>query len=182
MKFVPTKIEGVWIIEMERHHDERGWFARTWCKDEFSAQGIGEDFVQCSSSFNLRRGTLRGMHYQAAPHEEAKVVRCIRGAIYDVALDLREGSPTFRQWTALELTADNGLALYIPKGCAHGFQTLADNTEVFYQISTPWHPDSGRGVRWNDPAFRIEWPVEASLIQSERDRNYPLVRELTTSS
>lgn len=181
MKFVPTKVEGVWIVEMERHHDERGWFARACCMEEFSAQGLDAGFVQCSSSFNLRRGTLRGMHYQSAPHEEAKLVRCIRGAIYDVALDLRAGSPTFRQWVAVELTADNGRALYIPKGCAHGFQTLADNTEVFYQISTPFHPGCARGVRWNDPAFGIEWPAEPSLIQSERDRNYPLVTGPTTS-
>jgi dTDP-4-dehydrorhamnose 3,5-epimerase len=132
MKFTPTKIEGVWIVEMERHHDERGWFARTWCAEEFSGHGIEGGWAQCSSSFNLHRGTLRGMHYQAAPHEEAKLVRCIRGAIHDVALDLREGSPTFRQWVAVQLTVDNGLALYIPKGCAHGFQTVADNTEVFY--------------------------------------------------
>lgn len=182
MKFVPTSIEGVWIVEMERHHDERGWFARTWCVKELGAHGLDTSIVQCSSSFNLRRGTLRGMHYQAAPHEEAKLVRCIQGAIHDVALDLRAASPTFRQWVAVELSSENGRALYIPKGCAHGFQTLVDNTEVFYHISTPFHPDSTRGVRWNDPAFGIEWPPEPRIIQSDRDRNYPLVVDPSTSS
>ncbi len=173
MKFVPTKIEGVWIVEMERHHDERGWFARTWCSEEFRAQGLEAGLVQCSSSFNLHRGTLRGMHYQAASHEEVKVVRCTRGAIHDVALDLRADSPTWRQWVAMELTADNGLALYIPKGCAHGFQTLEDNTELSYLITKPFHPDASRAVRWNDPAFAIQWPLPDVAIMHERDRNLP---------
>ena len=141
---------------------------------EFISQGLSNisaaffSGFPSSASFNRRRGTLRGMHYQAAPHEEAKLVRCVRGAMYDVALDLRPVSVTFRQWVGVELTPDNGRALYVPEGCAHGFQTLADDTEVLYQISAPWHPDSARGVRWNDPAFGIEWYSSKDAILNER--------------
>lgn len=173
MKFTPTAVRGVWIVELERHEDERGWFARTWCAAEFARQGLNPNLSQCSASFNRRKGTLRGMHYQLAPHEEAKLVRCTRGAMFDVALDLRPGSPTFKQWAAVELTADNGRALYLPEGCAHGFQTLADDTEVFYQISAPWRPESARGVRWNDPVFGIRWPLADAAVMSARDAGWP---------
>lgn len=173
MKFTPTRIHGVWIVEMERRQDERGWFARTWCAEEFRLHGLDARLSQCSTSFNLRRGTLRGMHYQVAPHEEAKVVRCTRGAVFDVALDLRRESPTFRDWVGVELTAENGLGLYIPKGCAHGFQTLEDSTEMSYSIAEAYHPDQGRIVRWNDPRFSIEWPLFDQAILSSQDANCP---------
>ena len=171
MKFTPTKLAGVWLLDMERHEDERGWFARSWCAKEFEVRGLNPRLVQCNVSFNKKKGTLRGMHWQASPRAEAKLVRCTRGAIYDVALDLRPDSPTFRKWFAAELTADNGLSLYIPEGCAHGFQTLADDTEVLYQIAGEYHPASGRGVRWDDAAFGIQWPLLEPLI-SDRDQNY----------
>jgi dTDP-4-dehydrorhamnose 3,5-epimerase len=173
MKFTANKLAGVWVVEMERHADERGWFARTWCSEEFAQRGLNPQLSQCSASFNHHRGTLRGMHYQAPPHEEDKVVRCVRGAIFDVALDLRPSSPTFRQWTGVELTPENGCALYVPAGCAHGFQTLADNTEVLYHISGTWHPECARAVRWNDPAFGITWPQSTGVIMNDRDRNCP---------
>lgn len=171
MKFTPTKIAGVWLVEPERHEDERGWFARTWCAEEFRAHGLVTEFTQCSASFNRRAGTLRGMHWQAAPHGEAKLVRCTRGAMFDVALDLRPDSATFRQWFAAALTAENGRALFIPEGCAHGFQTLAEETEVFYQITGAYRPESSRGARWNDPAFGIVWPL-AGAILSARDAGF----------
>ncbi len=172
MKFTPTKIAGVWIVDMERHEDERGWFARAWCAEEFRKHGLNPRLAQCSVSFNRRRGTLRGMHYQAAPHEEAKLVRCLRGALWDVALDLRPSSATFRQWVGVELTPENGRGLYLPEGCAHGFQTIAEDTELLYHISECWQAESGRGVRWNDPAFGIEWPLPTAAILSERDCQY----------
>lgn len=173
MKFTPTKIAGVWLVEIERHQDERGWFARTWCAEEFAKHGLNARLAQCSASFNHRRGTLRGMHYQAAPHEEAKLVRCLRGAVWDVALDLRPGSATFKQWVGAELTPENGRGLYLPEGCAHGFQTIVDDTELLYHISECWQAVSGRGVRWNDPAFGIEWPLSEPIHMSRRDADYP---------
>jgi dTDP-4-dehydrorhamnose 3,5-epimerase len=172
MIFHETSIADVWLIEPERHPDSRGFFARTWDHDEFVERGLDATVVQCSVSFNHRRGTLRGLHYQAAPHEETKVVRCTAGAIFDVAVDLRPGSPTFRSWVGRELTAENRHALYIPKGCAHGFLTLADGTEVAYQISEAHAPAAARGVRFDDPAFDISWPAEVVAI-NERDRSYP---------
>ena len=172
MKFVPTPLDGVWIVEMDRQEDERGFFARSWCEKEFREQGLNSRLVQCSVSFNARRGTLRGMHYQRAPHAEAKLVRCTRGAAYDVVLDLRSDSKTFKRWTAVELTEENGRAAYIPEGCAHGFQTRKDNTELFYQMSEFYHPESAAGVRWNDPAFGIQWPEEKAII-SPRDASLP---------
>lgn len=175
MKFVETALPGAYIIEMEPLRDERGFFARSFCREEFAAHGLNPDLVQCSVSFNDKRGTLRGMHWQAKPHEEAKLVRCTMGAIHDVILDLRPDSPAFRRWVAVELTAENRRALYIPEGCAHGFQTLADNTEVFYQMSEFYHPECARGVRWDDPAFGIEWPVADPII-SARDRAYPMMK------
>jgi len=172
MIFVPTTLPGVFEIRPDRRDDERGFFARTWCQKEFESYQLNPHLAQCNISFNLKRGTLRGMHYQEVPYQEAKLVRCTRGAIFDVALDLRPGSPTFRHWTSTTLSADNRSAFYVPEGCAHGFVTLEDHTEVFYQMSEFYHEDKGRGVRWNDPVFGIDWPIEIRLI-SERDRSYP---------
>ncbi len=172
MKLIPTKIDGAFLVEPERLIDERGFFARTWCQHEFQERGLETRPVQCSISSSTKRGTLRGMHYQASPHAEVKLVRCTRGAIYDVILDLRPDSPTLRVWAAYELTAENRSALYIPKGVAHGLLTLADDCEVFYQMSEFFHGPAARGVRWNDPAFAIEWPEPVATI-SERDANYP---------
>jgi dTDP-4-dehydrorhamnose 3,5-epimerase len=172
MEFCPTKLAGVFEVRIERKVDERGFFARTWCQEEFTAKGLSSRIVQCSVSFNDRRGTLRGMHYQVEPHEECKLVRCTRGTIHDVVLDLRLDSPTFKQWTAVLLGADARNMVYVPKGCAHGFLTLEADTEVFYQISEFYKPESARGIRWNDPEFQIEWPDKVEVI-SERDRTYP---------
>ncbi|HOD12729.1 MAG TPA: dTDP-4-dehydrorhamnose 3,5-epimerase [Candidatus Omnitrophota bacterium] len=171
MKYVETFLKGVFILELERFEDKRGFFARSWCKEEFRKAGLNQDLSQCSISFNKKRGILRGMHYQVRPHEEAKVVRCTMGAIYDVVLDLREGSSTFKKWFAIELSAENRKALYIPEGCAHGFLTLEDSSEVFYQISEAYHPECSMGVRWNDPAFKIQWPNKDVLINA-RDSQY----------
>jgi dTDP-4-dehydrorhamnose 3,5-epimerase len=168
MRFVDTELPGVVIVEMDLQADERGFYARSWCASEFGARGLNPALAQCGISHNRARGTVRGMHWQDRPWEEAKLVRCTRGAIFDVALDVRRGSITFGQWVARELTADNRRALYIPEGCAHGFQTLADDCEVLYQISVPHHPECARGVRWNDPAFGIQWPLAVSVI-SPRD-------------
>ena len=173
MIFTETDIKGAWIIEPERREDERGFFARTWCRRAFEERGLDGDLVQCSVSFNRRRGTVRGLHYQARPHGEAKLVRCTRGAIFDVLVDLREGSPTYGKWTAAELTAENRKMLFAPEGFAHGFQTLADEAEVLYQISSYYRPESARGVRWNDPTLAIAWPLADGCIVSERDRSLP---------
>ena len=172
MIFTETKLQGAYLIEPERIADERGFFARTWCRREFAERGLSVELAQCNLSYNPRRGTLRGMHYQAAPDAEIKLVRCTMGAVYDVIVDMRPESPTFRQWVAAELTAENRRILLIPEGFAHGFQTLEDNSEVFYQISAFYAPASARGVRWDDPAFAIDWPP-ADRIMSERDRSYP---------
>ena len=172
MTFLETRIKGVFEVHPELLADERGFFARTWCRKECAAAGLNPAVVQCNVSFNAQQGTLRGLHYQDAPHQEAKLVRCTRGAIYDVAIDLRRDSPTFRQWTAANLTAENRHMLYIPEGCGHGFLTLEDDTEIFYQMSEFYAPGYGRGARWNDPAFGIAWPRAIELI-SERDRTYP---------
>jgi dTDP-4-dehydrorhamnose 3,5-epimerase len=175
VRFRETEVAGVFVVDPERHEDERGYFARTFAIDEFAARGLDTRVDQCSTSFNARAGTLRGLHYQAAPHGEAKLVRCTRGAIFDVAVDLRAGSPTYLRWSAAELSADNGRALFVPEGCAHGFQTLLDDSEVSYQISTPFVPDAGRGVRWDDPAFAIAWPPAPphGRTMSRRDAEYP---------
>ena len=172
MIFTEIKLKGAFIIHPEKLEDERGFFARTWCQVEFARHGLNPRVAQCSISFNRKRGTLRGMHYQIAPYEETKIVRCTQGAIYDVIIDLRPDARTFSQWVALELTSENRQMIYIPEGFAHGFQTLADNTEVFYQISELYAPEHARGVRWNDPAFGIQWP-EYQRILSRRDRDYP---------
>lgn len=172
MKFIDTSLPGTYLIEPERLEDERGFFARTFCRDEFAARGLRQVHVQCSISFNARRGTLRGMHFQLPPRPEAKLVSCTRGTIYDVVIDLRETSPTCRQWFATELGAENRRMLYIPEGCAHGFQTLEDNCEVHYRISEMHDPDLARGVRWNDPAFAVRWPIDLPIL-SLRDANFP---------
>ncbi|MGB5814903.1 MAG: dTDP-4-dehydrorhamnose 3,5-epimerase [Thermoanaerobaculia bacterium] len=172
MIFLETPLAGAFVIDIEPHEDERGFFARTFCQEEFEAHGLDSTVVQSSVSFNRQRGTLRGMHFQAPPHEESKVVRCTAGAIYDVIVDLRPLSPTFVQWHAVTLSAENRTMFYIPGGFAHGFLTLEDNTEVLYQMSEFYYPDSARGVRWDDPAFGIEWPVEPTAI-SDRDQSYP---------
>jgi len=177
MKFIETKLEGAYLIEPERLEDERGFFTRSFCQKEFEEHGLNPRIVQCNISFNKKRGTLRGMHYQVAPYEEEKVVSCIRGAIYDVIIDLRQDSPTYGQWLVVELSAENYKMLYVPEGCAHGFQTLEDNTVVFYQMSEFHHPECARGVRWDDPAFGIKWPGGPTLI-SERDKKYPLYRSM----
>jgi dTDP-4-dehydrorhamnose 3,5-epimerase len=171
MIFRPTSIEGVWVLELERFEDGRGFFARTWDTAEFAANGLNDRLVQCSVSYSRSRGTLRGMHYQAAPHEEAKVVRCTAGAIFDVAIDLRPDSATRCEWVGVELSARNRRALYVAEGCAHGFLTLTDDAEVAYQISEFHAPDAARGVRWDDPAFGIAWPGEVMLV-NERDASY----------
>lgn len=171
MKFVETPLPGVYVIEVTRFEDERGFFARTYCRDTFLERGLPGEWPQCNVSFNTRRGTLRGMHYQEAPFEEPKLVRCTRGAMFDVALDLRRDSPTYGKWFGVELTGETRSALYIPKGLAHGFQTLTDACEVFYQMGALWRPDAARGVRWNDPRFGIAWPV-ADAILSPRDASY----------
>lgn len=171
MIFRETKLAGAFVVEPERLADERGFFARTWCRREFADRGLSADLAQCNVSFNTRKGTVRGMHYSVAPHAEVKLVRCTRGAIRDVIVDLRPDSPTFRQWAGAELSAENGRALYIPEGLAHGFQTLEDGTEVFYQMSDFFHPECARGVRWDDPAFGLAWPLPISVI-SEKDLGF----------
>lgn len=173
MKFVPLKLAGAYLIELEPHPDQRGSFARTWCRDEFAAHGLSTVIAQCSTSQNRRAGTLRGLHFQRAPHTESKLVRCTHGTIYDVIVDLRLESATHGAWFAAELSAEHGNALYVPAGFAHGFQTLTDDAEVFYMISTPYAPDAAAGVRWNDPAFAIDWPEVAERTISERDRGWP---------
>jgi dTDP-4-dehydrorhamnose 3,5-epimerase len=178
VRFVPAPLEGAFVVEPELLEDERGFFARSFCRDEFVAHGLDPSVAQCNVSFNRQRGTLRGLHYQATPHEEAKLVRCTRGAIWDVIVDLRESSATRYRWFAAELTADNRRALYAPAGFAHGFQTLADGSEVFYQMSASYHPESARGVRWDDPAIGITWPIRDPVL-STRDRSYALIERVS---
>jgi len=171
VRFDRTDIPGVWVIELDPRKDERGFFARTWCADEAATHGLSQACVQCNTSFNYRRGTLRGMHWQAAPRAETKWIRCIRGSAWDVALDLRPDSATYGKWTGLDLNAENQRMICIPEGVAHGFQTLEDNTEIFYMMSECYVPELARGARWNDPAFGIVWPV-ANPILSARDGAY----------
>lgn len=171
MIFIETKLKGAYIIEIDRIEDERGFFARSWCEEEYSQQGLNHKYVQCNISFNKNRGTIRGMHYQDAPYAETKLVRCTRGSIYDVIIDLRPNSQTFKHWIALELTQENRKMIYIPKGFAHGFQTLEDNTEVFYQMSEFYHLEYSRGVRWNDNIFNIVWPI-SKIVISDKDISY----------
>jgi dTDP-4-dehydrorhamnose 3,5-epimerase len=169
--FAETPLNGAFVLKLEKHRDDRGYFARTFCVEEFKAHGLNSHLVQCSTAFNIQRGTLRGFHWQASPKTEEKLVRVTRGAIHDVIVDLRTESPTYLQHAAIELSADNGRMLYIPKGFAHGLQTLADNTEVFYQMSESFAPDCSRGARWNDPAFGVEWPLPNPVL-NERDRTW----------
>jgi dTDP-4-dehydrorhamnose 3,5-epimerase len=174
VRFQETELPGAFVIEPERIEDDRGFFARTWCIREFADHGLSTDLVQCNVSYNARKGTLRGMHYQVAPHAEVKLVRCTRGSILDVIVDVRPESPTFHRSVGVELSARNGRMLYIPQGFAHGFQTLEDGSEVFYQMSTFYHPESARGLRWDDPAVGIEWPLDVQVI-AEKDRGFPLL-------
>ena len=173
MRFIETELPGVFIIEPELRHDERGFFARTWCREEFASHGLLADWVQSNVSFNPKTGTLRGLHWQADPHCEIKLIRCTNGAAFDVAVDLRPDSPTFKKWVGTEITAANHRSLYIPVGCAHGYQTLTDNTEVLYQVSAYYKPQAGRGARWDDPAFGIDWPACEHRIMAVRDATYP---------
>jgi dTDP-4-dehydrorhamnose 3,5-epimerase len=177
MQFIQTKIERTYVVEMKPVKDDRGHFARTWCARTFAEHGLESSLRQCNVSHNRHRGILRGMHFQRAPHGEAKLVRCTRGAIYDVVIDLRPQSSSYLTWIAEELTADGTRMLFIPPGCAHGFQTLRDDTEVFYQMSAEYHPESATGVRFDDQAFAIDWPIANPLV-SERDRSWPDYRNL----
>ena len=172
MIFTETVLSGAVVIDPEPQEDARGLFARTWCRRELAARGLETGMAQCSTSFNKRKGTLRGLHYQAPPAAETKIVRCTRGSLYDVIVDLRPSSPSFLGHVGIVLTADNRRMVYVPSGCAHGFQTLEDDTEIFYQISEFWAPEHARGVRWDDPRFAIAWPDDQRTI-IERDRTYP---------
>lgn len=173
MRFLETRLPGAYVVEPQPIEDERGFFARAWCEREFGEQNLASRMVQRNISGNRKRGTLRGLHYQTAPHEEAKLVGCTRGAVYDVIVDLRPGSATRGKWLGVELTADNRRMLYVPGGFAHGYQTLADDTEVAYQVSAFYAPDVERGIRWDDPAFGIEWPITDDVVLSEKDRAWP---------
>jgi dTDP-4-dehydrorhamnose 3,5-epimerase len=171
--FHETLLEGAYLIELERVNDERGWFARAWDRQEFARRGLDSGIVQCNLSFNRRRGTLRGLHYQVAPHAESKLIRCTRGRIYDVIVDLRVSSDSYLKWIGAELSPDTGTMLYAPKGFAHGYQTLEDDTEVFYQVTEPYVRGAEKGLRWDDPAFSIEWPIATPCVVSHKDRNWP---------
>jgi dTDP-4-dehydrorhamnose 3,5-epimerase len=171
--FEETKLVGAFVVDLERREDSRGFFARTWCADEFAEHGLTNGVVQANMSWNPRQGTLRGMHFQHPPHAEAKLVRCTRGAVFDVIIDLRPDSATYKQWLGVELNADNRRALFVPEGFAHGFQTLVPDCEVTYQVSEFYTPGAEGGVRWNDPAFGIDWPDPANAFLSEKDRSWP---------
>ena len=179
MNFTETYLAGVWVIDPTSHEDKRGRFMRAWCTREFEDHGIAFSPVQANMGFSIQKGTVRGMHFQEAPALEAKLVRCTRGAIFDVALDLRYTSPTYGKWHGIELSAENGRMLYVPELCAHGYQTLEDNTEMFYMASEFYTPRAVRGVRFNDPAFNIQWPLAVTVI-SEQDRNWPLIERKET--
>lgn len=176
MIFVPTPLSGAYIVDPTPLRDDRGFFARTFCRGEFVERGFNPDVAQCNVSYNHQMGTLRGLHFQVEPHAEAKVVRCTQGIVWDVIVDLRAESSTYRKWFGIELSAGLHNALYVPEGFAHGFQTLTDDAEVLYMMSESYFPESARGVRWDDPAFGIEWPI-ANPTMSERDRNFPLLRQ-----
>lgn len=176
MIFKETSLKGAFVLELEQFEDERGFFANSWTRDEFLASNFNINLSQCSVSFNKKKGTLRGMHYQLQPYQESKVVRCTMGKIYDVIIDLRKNSPTFKKWFSIQLDAQNRLSLYVPEGFAHGFLTLENNSEVFYQICGDYHPEASRGVRWNDPAFGIKWPAKVKVINL-RDSGYPDFKE-----
>ena len=173
MIFRETELKGVYLLEPQGFHDERGLFATLFRSHEFELRNLTAQFVEHNIAFSKEAGTLRGIHYQVAPHSQAKLIRCTRGAVFDVALDLRPHSPTFKKWTAVELSADNRLMMYVPGDCGHGYQTLVPDTEVFYMVSHSYAPESGRGVRWNDPAFLIDWPHAEKRILLKRDLEYP---------
>jgi len=173
MIFKQAKLKDAYIIQLEKHDDERGFFAQAWCRKEFESHGLNPHVVQANIALSRKSGTLRGLHYQLPPYEEAKLVRCIRGAIYDVMIDLRKDSSTFKQWVGQELTSEDYQMLYIPEGFAHGYFTLVDNTEVFYQVSKFYAPNYESGVRWDDPAFDIKWPAANDLIVTDKDKNWP---------
>lgn len=172
MRFDETKLPGVFEISLEPMNDERGFFARSWCRHEFERHGLNPAIAQCNISFNEKKGTLRGVHFQGEPHPEDKIVRCTQGSIYDVVVDLRPDSATYKKWIGVLLSAANRRMVYVPKGCGHGLLTLEDRTEVYYQMSEFYYPELSRGIRWNDPAFQIKWPDQPSVM-SERDRSYP---------
>jgi len=172
MLFTETPLAGAYIIDIVALQDERGFFARTWSSEELEKRGLDTTLVQCNVAWNPLKGTLRGMHFQRAPQEEVKIIRCTRGALFDVIIDLRTDSPTFRQWTSVELTAESRRMLYVPKGFAHGYITLTDDVEAYYHVSAPYTPECAGGVRWDDPAFGIKWPLAPTLM-SERDRDWP---------
>jgi len=172
MRFTEVSLPGLYVVELERIEDERGFFARTWCEEEFERLGLVGNIAQANTGFSKKRGTLRGMHYQVSPHEEVKLVRCIRGAVFDVAVDLRSSSPTYKHWFGVELNEENQTMLYIPSGFAHGYQTLVENSELYYQTSQSFFAESARGVRFDDAAFGIRWPLEVQVI-SEKDRSWP---------
>jgi dTDP-4-dehydrorhamnose 3,5-epimerase len=177
MKFSQTSLAGLWLIELERREDERGFLARTYCEQEFAAHGLNIRWPQCNLTLTKQRGMIRGMHFQGEPKPEIKIIRCTAGAIFDVLVDVRRGSPTFGKWESFELTAQNCRTLYVPGGFANGFQCLTDNCEVFYQMSESYVPELARGLRWNDPTVNIPWPLAASRL-SERDRNLPGLSDL----
>ena len=174
MKVIETPLADLFVVEIEPLNDDRGFFARSFCVRDFQAHGLEPTIVQCNISFNEKAGTLRGLHFQGSPHEEAKLVRCTRGAIYDVAVDIRRNSRTYLKWYATELTSENRRMMFIPRGFGHGFQTLVDKSEVFYLMSEFYHPESARGLAWDDPMLRITWPI-ANPIMSDKDRSYPLI-------
>jgi dTDP-4-dehydrorhamnose 3,5-epimerase len=173
MRFTELELPGAYLVELDRIEDERGFFARTFCREKFAEHGLEADVVQANTAFNLRAGTLRGLHFQAEPYEETKLVRCTRGAVYDVIVDLRPGSRTYTRWVGVELTAENDAMLYVPRGFAHGYQTLVDDTETSYLMGTAYESPAGRGVRWDDPAFGIEWPEVGERTINERDLGWP---------
>jgi len=177
MRFIETPLKGAYIVELDFIEDERGFFARCFCTDEFAEHGLDGMVAQCNVSINRKAGTLRGLHFQIEPHAEAKLVRCTLGAIYDVMVDLRLESTTRYRWFAMELSAQNHAMLFVPKGFAHGFQTLIDDSEVFYQMSDCYHPESARGVRWDDPKLGITWPIRNPIL-SDKDRTFPLLDEV----
>jgi len=172
LQFKETKLSGAYIIDLDTLEDERGFFARAFCQKEFEENGLRSNIAQCNLSFNHKKGTLRGMHYQVKPYEEVKMVRCTQGKILDVIIDLRKDSATYKKWIGVELTAENNRMLYVPEGFAHGYQTLEDNSVVYYQVTEFYQPGSERGIRWNDPAFNIDWPLEISFI-SDKDNSHP---------
>jgi dTDP-4-dehydrorhamnose 3,5-epimerase len=173
MKLVATPVDGAYLVELTPRGDDRGFFARAWCRDELAAEGLNGSFVQCNDSLSRHKGTLRGLHYQAEPFGEVKLIRCVRGAIFDVLVDVRPESPSYLRWFGAELTADNRTMMYVPAGCAHGYLTLEDETEVMYPVTCAYRPDAERGVRWNDPAFGIAWPEVGPLTLSPKDGAWP---------